>query len=171
MKTHVVNGRVKTLGESTSRGSNVTYDYISFEEKNGQTLLIKRVRVSQDVDRLLRAGAEGTFIVGEASKKLRMIAAIRTGSEEAIAGYLDGDSSALRGTYKLLASLLITGIGCLVLGVIYLFILIGVPFLIAGVYLVWLVVRSVVVIPRRLKELKEVVSREGFKFGRVRRIS
>jgi hypothetical protein len=170
MNTHVVNGTVKVLDESRSHGSNVTCDYISFEDKNSQTILIKRVRVSKDVDRLLRPGVHGTFIVGEVSKKLRMIAAIRAGSSEAVAGYLDGDTSAVKGTYKILMSLLVTGIGCLVVGIPYLWILIGIPFLIISAYLVWLAIRSAVLIPRRLRELIEVVRKEGFQFNRVRRI-
>lgn len=167
MKITVINGRISALGESRKRGPAVSYDYVSFEEANGQTILAKKVRVFEDVDRLLSPGAEGTFVLCKAMGSTEMHAA-RVGTREALAGFLDGDG--LGKAYRGLAILLIMGIACLVIGVPFSLILIGLPFLFGGIYLVGMAVYAAIKLPQWRNELTQAAMQQDFKFGAVQRL-
>ncbi len=127
MRITAIEGQLITLGESELKNGVKTYDYLSFADRHGGQTVVKKVRVAQDVDRLLGPGADGVFIVGKTPFETGVYA-VRVGNLEAASEWVNGN---LTKAYIGLAVLFILG---LVLTATVIGAIIGIPFLILGLW-------------------------------------
>lgn len=154
MKINVISGTIETLGESVKDQSGVkTYDYISLRNDDGQDTLARKVRVWDDVDRMLVPGASGTFVFSKLLFLPNELHAVRIGDREAYSEWLQ---SGLGKVYVQFTVILI-------IGLLLSFFLIGIP-------LVILAVVAIVMMPKWKADLIARAKESGFAFKSVKRI-
>lgn len=90
MKVTTIQGSIETLGEwSKVSGERKMYDYISFRTTTGEEVLAQKVRVPDDVARILALGATGTSVISNVLFH-KEIHAAKVGDREAMVEWLQG---------------------------------------------------------------------------------
>lgn len=80
-----VTGMIETLGESIKKpGGDKRYDYISVVRRDGGSTMIRKVHVPDEIDRILRVGVDGVFLVQKVFATRRLVA-VRAGERHAVA--------------------------------------------------------------------------------------
>jgi len=167
MKVITIEGQIETLGESIKEKTGVlkTYDYISMRTANNEDVIAKKVRVWNEVDRLLLPGMSGTFIFAKmlGSNELH---AIRFGDQEAYSNFLQ--ESLAKRYVSLGASLVGLLILLLILklasgGLIFslILILIGSPIVLLMIY-------AMIIMPFCKNQLISSSKQAGFQFNKIR---
>ena len=124
MRVTTIDGRIEVLGESWKQQGRVkTYDYISFQDRDGQDIVARKVRVWDEVDRILSPGARGVFVIGKVIGA-NELHAVKVGDREAFSEWLQGGLGKI---YALLVFLL-------VFGLLLSWLLIGIPLVILAIW-------------------------------------
>lgn len=82
----IVSGVIDALGESTKRprSGEKVYDYVSVRDATGTSTMIRKLRVPDEIDRILVVGQDSQLFVGRAFRVFRFLLAARVGSRHAV---------------------------------------------------------------------------------------
>ncbi len=148
MRINIVQGEIETLGESSKEENMVkTYDYISFRDVTGQDIVVKKVKVWNEVDRILVPGVAGTFVIAKFVGVGNELHAAKVADREVLSDWLQGGSMT-----KMYAILFVV----LLLGIFTSFIVVGIPLVVLAIW-------GLFGLPRWRKHLQEAARRAGFK--------
>lgn len=149
MRISAVKGTIDVLGVSNVSSREFTiYDYISIITEDQGDVMVRRVKVWNEVDRLLNTGSFGTFIFMKVPLGGNELHAIKIDDREAFSRWL---VSGLGGIYFFLV------IG-LILGVLTSVFLIGIPL---AIVCIW----GLIMFPSWKRQLRDVAEQNGFKFN------
>jgi TM2 domain-containing membrane protein YozV len=154
MKVIAVRGTLQTLGEYTYNEKTriKRYDYLSLLGDDGRQTVVRKVTVWQDVDRLLDAGSEGTFIFSKSFFSTELHA-IKVFGQEATSQFID------EGLGKAYFGIFVGIIFAALLSIV----LIGIPLLLL---LIWTAFR----LPSWRAKIVAVAKGEGFALQRTQRL-